>query len=163
MKPVYSRGVFWVTLLALTFGIGAARADEAKLIFLSLVPSESPVLAATYHPWIDRINAAGKGLVHIEERDGYALANLDNIYNRVLDDVVQVAFAQQNAIAGKFIRSIMAGLPFVSGDSETASVALWRLEGYGVEEIAVRLSCAPRSVKRKLRLIRELWEGEVDP
>jgi TRAP-type transport system periplasmic protein len=128
MKPMCSlRGTFWGMLLVLALGVSTARADEAKLIFLSLVPGESPVIQATYHPWADRINAAGKGFVHIEERDGYALANLDNVYNRVLDDVVQVAFAQQNAIAGKFIRSIIAGLPFVSADSETASVALWRL------------------------------------
>jgi TRAP-type C4-dicarboxylate transport system substrate-binding protein len=114
-------------LAVLALGACAAQADEVKLIFLSLVPAESPVVATAYHPWVDRVNAAGKGVVHIEERDGYALANLDNVYNRVLDDVVQVAFAQQNAIAGKFIRSTMAGLPFVSADSETASVALWRL------------------------------------
>ncbi|HWE76005.1 MAG TPA: TRAP transporter substrate-binding protein DctP [Stellaceae bacterium] len=118
-------------LLGLALSASAARADEVKLIFLSMVPAESPVVAASYHPWVDRVNAAGKGLVRLEERDGYALANLDNVYNRVLDDVVQVSFAQQNAIAGKFIRSTMAGLPFVSTDSETASVALWRLYASG--------------------------------
>jgi DNA-directed RNA polymerase specialized sigma24 family protein len=49
------------------------------------------------------------------------------------------------------------------GDPLLESVALWRLEGYSVEEIATRLGCAPRSVKRKLRTIRESWEGEVTP
>ncbi|HEX3970743.1 MAG TPA: TRAP transporter substrate-binding protein DctP [Stellaceae bacterium] len=123
--------VLGAAFLASALGASAARADEVKLIFLSMVPAEAPVLAGSYHPWVDRVNAAGKGLVHIEERDGYALANLDNVYNRVLDDVVQIAFAQQNAIAGKFIRSTMAGLPFVSVDSETASLALWRLYASG--------------------------------
>jgi len=47
-------------------------------------------------------------------------------------------------------------------DRELVSVALWRLEGYKVEEIAGRLGCVPRSVKRKLRLIRSIWEKEVE-
>ncbi len=47
------------------------------------------------------------------------------------------------------------------GDAQLESIALWRLEGYSVEEIADRLRCAPRSVKRKLRLIRSCWDGEA--
>jgi DNA-directed RNA polymerase specialized sigma24 family protein len=39
-------------------------------------------------------------------------------------------------------------------------VAVWRMEGHTVEEIAARAGCAPRSVKRKLQMIRMLWEHE---
>jgi DNA-directed RNA polymerase specialized sigma24 family protein len=49
------------------------------------------------------------------------------------------------------------------GDRELEAVALWRMEGYSVEEIAQRLGYAPRSVKRKFRLIRTLWEKEAAP
>jgi DNA-directed RNA polymerase specialized sigma24 family protein len=35
------------------------------------------------------------------------------------------------------------------------------MEGYSVEEIAAKLGCAPRSVKRRLRLIRSIWKEEV--
>jgi DNA-directed RNA polymerase specialized sigma24 family protein len=49
------------------------------------------------------------------------------------------------------------------GDQRLAAIAVWRMEGYTVTEIAQRLSCAPRSVKRKLRLIRTLWEKEAPP
>jgi DNA-directed RNA polymerase specialized sigma24 family protein len=44
------------------------------------------------------------------------------------------------------------------GEDELRRVAVWRLEGYTVEEVAAKLSCAPRSVKRKLHLIRGIWE-----
>jgi DNA-directed RNA polymerase specialized sigma24 family protein len=47
------------------------------------------------------------------------------------------------------------------GDDELRTVALWRLEGYTVEEIAARLGCVARGVKRRLRLIRSIWEREL--
>jgi DNA-directed RNA polymerase specialized sigma24 family protein len=49
------------------------------------------------------------------------------------------------------------------GDPELESVALLKLEGYTVEEIAERLGYVPRTITRKLRLIRGLWEQELAP
>jgi len=49
------------------------------------------------------------------------------------------------------------------GRDDLRRVALWKLEKYTNEEIAQRLGCAPRSVDRKLRLIRSLWEEELVP
>jgi DNA-directed RNA polymerase specialized sigma24 family protein len=46
-------------------------------------------------------------------------------------------------------------------DRELQTVALLRMEGYSVDEVAGRLGCAPRSVKRKLALIRSVWEKET--
>ena len=47
------------------------------------------------------------------------------------------------------------------GDRELESVALWRMEGYRNDEIADKLGCTPRTVERKLRIIRGLWEKEI--
>ena len=46
------------------------------------------------------------------------------------------------------------------GDQELEQVALWRMEGDSIEEIAAKAGCAPRSVKRKLQSIRVLWQHE---
>jgi RNA polymerase sigma factor (sigma-70 family) len=46
------------------------------------------------------------------------------------------------------------------GDEELRTIALSKMEGYTTEEIAGQLNCAPRTVERKLRLIRSLWEKE---
>lgn len=116
-----------LAVLAVLGGIGPAAADEIKLIFATIAPPDSRVAQAMFHPWADRVNAAGQGVVHIDARDGFALANLDNAYSRVMDDVVQVSWGLQGAIGGKFVRSAIAGLPFVSNDCESASVAFWRL------------------------------------
>jgi DNA-directed RNA polymerase specialized sigma24 family protein len=44
------------------------------------------------------------------------------------------------------------------GDDELRAVALWKMEGFTVAEIAARLSCVSRTVERKLQVIRTLWE-----
>ena len=48
-------------------------------------------------------------------------------------------------------------------DPELEAVALARMEGHSVEEIAGQLGYAARSIKRKLQLIRGLWEKELKP
>ena len=43
---------------------------------------------------------------------------------------------------------------------ELRDVALRKVEGYGNEEIAAQLGCGLRTVERRLRLIRSIWEQE---
>src|SRR5262249_38477500 len=45
-------------------------------------------------------------------------------------------------------------------DAELRQVAVWKMEGYSNKEIAAKLDCVPRTVDRKLRLIRTLWTEE---
>jgi DNA-directed RNA polymerase specialized sigma24 family protein len=45
-------------------------------------------------------------------------------------------------------------------DATLRSVAMWKMEGYTNEEIAAKLACVPRTVERKLRLIRAIWESQ---
>lgn len=42
-------------------------------------------------------------------------------------------------------------------DEHVRAVALLRLEGFTVEEIAERMECGKRTVERRLRLIRKTW------
>jgi TRAP-type C4-dicarboxylate transport system substrate-binding protein len=84
------------------------------------------------HPWAEAVNKDGAGVIHIDIRDGYAIANFGNVYDRVLDNVVQIAWALQPPIGGKFLQSGVAGLPFVDRKSADASAALWRLYESGL-------------------------------
>jgi DNA-directed RNA polymerase specialized sigma24 family protein len=43
------------------------------------------------------------------------------------------------------------------GDPDLRAIALWKMEGYTNDEIAARLGCVPRTVERRLRVIRTLW------
>jgi DNA-directed RNA polymerase specialized sigma24 family protein len=45
-------------------------------------------------------------------------------------------------------------------DDELRSIAVWQMEGYTVQEIAVRLGRSVRTVGRKLAVIRDCWREE---
>jgi RNA polymerase sigma factor (sigma-70 family) len=47
-------------------------------------------------------------------------------------------------------------------DADLRSIALWRMEGYTVEEITTKLNCSPSTIERRLRLIRAMWETDVE-
>jgi DNA-directed RNA polymerase specialized sigma24 family protein len=46
-------------------------------------------------------------------------------------------------------------------DPELQRAAVLKMEGYTVAEIAAQMACVPRTVKRWLRLIRQMWEQEL--
>ncbi len=46
-------------------------------------------------------------------------------------------------------------------EEDLRRIAAWKLEGYTDEEIASRLGCARRTVARRLKLIRTLWQAEA--
>jgi DNA-directed RNA polymerase specialized sigma24 family protein len=47
-------------------------------------------------------------------------------------------------------------------DDQLRAIALGKLEGYSNEEIAAKIDCAPATVERRLRLIRDIW-WEIKP
>jgi DNA-directed RNA polymerase specialized sigma24 family protein len=88
---------------------------------------------------------AGGGAV-IEGGEGW----LSEILGREPDP----AFA---ALAADEHRRLMDAL----GDDELRTVALLRMQGHSVEEIAGLVGYVERSIKRKLHTIRRIWEKEL--
>ncbi len=109
----------------------AAAADEVNLIFTDIALPNTPA-AAMYHEWADKVNAAGKGIVHLDIRDGFNLVNSNNFYDRLLSDVVQITFGSTNYLGGQFRLSQVTGLPFLFDNSEQASAVFWRLYKSGL-------------------------------
>ncbi len=121
------------TAAALVFGLTQpSLADEINLLFGTTLPPAVHLNLRVLHPWAERINAQGKGIIHIEVRDGEAIANLGNYYSRVQDDVIQISWGLQASIAGKFPRTAVANLPFEVATAELGSVALWRVYASGL-------------------------------
>ena len=49
------------------------------------------------------------------------------------------------------------------GDTTLQAVAVWKMEGYTNEEIAQQRGCVARTVKRRLRMIRDRWQEKTEP
>jgi TRAP-type C4-dicarboxylate transport system substrate-binding protein len=124
--------VLTVFCFAALLGPRVAAADETTLIFATANAGESHPNAQFMHPWAQAINADGKGVLVIDVRDGTAIANATNAYDRVLDDVIQIGWILQNDVAGKFPRSDVATLPFMARSSAEGSMALWRMYQSGI-------------------------------
>jgi TRAP-type transport system periplasmic protein len=114
-----------VAALALSIGVQAASAQETRLLFTSLSPAGSPN-SQFFNSWAQRVNEQSGGALKIDVRDGTALANFGNSYDRVISDVVQIGWVQPAFIAGKFPLSEVTNLPFMTDDDINCSLALWR-------------------------------------
>ena len=49
------------------------------------------------------------------------------------------------------------------GDENLRRIALLKMEGYTDDEVAERMGCVSRTVRRRLQLIRNLWKPEAAP
>jgi DNA-directed RNA polymerase specialized sigma24 family protein len=63
------------------------------------------------------------------------------------------------ALAAEEFRRLLG----VLGDDDLRQVAVRKMEGYTVAEIAAQLGRVPRTVKRWLRLIQQTWQQELPP
>jgi len=82
------------------------------------------------------------------DRDGSAAE--DAALDQLLGREPTPAFAAQVA---EECQRLLDGL----GDADLRTIAVWKMEGYTTEEIASKLRRAPRTVERKLDLIRRCW------
>jgi len=128
MKPAA-----WLAGLALALVSAAPlSAEELVLKFATLDIPDAHLNVHVHHPWADKINEAAKGVFRIQVFDGMGVANHGNIYERVVADVVQIGWGLPDLVAGKFKLTGVVSLPYLSNNSETASVAFWRLYKTGL-------------------------------
>jgi len=128
---VLTRSVLLAAAMLVT-AWGWARAEETTLLFSTANPPNAHLTVQIMHPWAERINAAGKGIIHIEVRDGYTLTDPGNYLTRVLDDVAQMSWGNLSLVGGRFQRTGVVALPFEAERAEDSSLALWRLYKSGI-------------------------------
>lgn len=129
MKTVHAIAALAIAALACS---PAVCAETTNLIFATTEPAGSDDSMRVFSPWAAQIAKATSDAIHIDLREGVAIANATNIYDRVQSDVVQVGILIPSLIGGKFPLTDVVGLPFVTQDSVNASVAFWRLYKTGV-------------------------------
>lgn len=116
--------------LAAAFVTPAALAQET-LVFAAGTPPQGPI-HDTLVEWVAAINAEGAGVVEIDFREGFTMANPQNFYDRVKDGVVDITWGTLTAVGGRFPLSSVVELPWLTDDAETASVAFWRMTETGM-------------------------------
>jgi TRAP-type C4-dicarboxylate transport system substrate-binding protein len=109
-----------------------ANSQDTTLLFATTNAPTAHLNVRVIHPWAERLNKEGVGVVKIDVRDGPAVANHTNYYDRTLNDVIQIAWGLHTGAAGKFPRTEVNGIPFVTEKSEASSVALHRLYRSGI-------------------------------
>lgn len=80
----------------------------------------------------------------------------DSAFTQLIDPRPSPEFAVQVADE---CRRLLARL----GDDSLRQVAVWKMEGYGNDDIAAKLACSRRTVARKLDAIRLIWSEEQPP
>lgn len=104
---------------------------QTRLTMTSLSPANSPN-SKFFTEWAERVNKASGNTLQITVRDGNALANFGNTYDRTLSDAVQIGWAIHGLVAGKFPKTDVSSLPFMADDNAKCSATLWKLYKSGL-------------------------------
>ncbi len=124
-----------IVTAALTYAalISSAAAEEIPLKFAYTAPllsSPYSTWSQFWQPWVEKVNREGRGQFKIEVFGGNTLATIANVYDRLINDVVQIGYGIQ-AVSGKFPLTDACTLPFQSDDAAPASTACWTLYANG--------------------------------
>lgn len=119
-------------LMLAVFCLLPAIATSETLNFASPVGPRATINQQVFEPWIEKIVEDSDGALRIRAFYASPLGNYRNMYDRVNDGVVHMAFTTIAPIGGKFLRSDVASLPFEVENSLEGSVALWNLYENGV-------------------------------
>ena len=117
--------------MVLTLPLGA-NADPTIMRFATLSPPNWWGVTKLMQPWAEKVKAASEGTLDIQLTNGFALGNYTNVYDRVLNDFIQISWGSPSYMGGLFPKTDVVALPFIGDGSERASVALWHLYAGGL-------------------------------
>jgi TRAP-type C4-dicarboxylate transport system substrate-binding protein len=109
-----------------------AEAEPLQLKFAYPATTATKVYSDGIAPWVDNVNKDADGTIEIKVFPGPALGTFNNIYDRILNGVVEAAFGTFGSLTGQFPKTEVSGLPFEGETCFEASVAIWRLLEKGV-------------------------------
>jgi TRAP-type C4-dicarboxylate transport system substrate-binding protein len=118
-------------VLALAASVGVAHADEPIVLKFPFA-SMSPVYVQATKPWVDRVTEEGKGIFDFRPMPNGSLSTPQNIYDRLLNGVFELAYGNHGPLTSIFPRTSVAELPFLVKSAEAGSTALWDLFDQGV-------------------------------
>jgi TRAP-type C4-dicarboxylate transport system substrate-binding protein len=118
--------------LAAALVVSGAQAQETTLIFATATPPMAASNTQFYKPLAERLNEAGKGVLKIDFRGDTSIASMNNVLDRVINDIAQIGWTLHSIYGAKFKLTSVSFLPFSAEDSTAGAVALWRLYKTGM-------------------------------
>lgn len=113
--------------LAGATALSPLAATAEKLTFGSGSVVIHPLNQLIMIPWAEKVNAEGGDALSITLRHGQMLVNSNNYVDRVIDDVVQIAWGMLVFNPGRFPNSLVSTVPFVTGSAEASATAFCKL------------------------------------
>lgn len=110
----------------LTLTPAALSAQEVTLRLHYFLPETSFVPAAILNPWADRVEAESGGRIKVDRYPSMALGGKPtDLVDQVSDGVADVVWTLAGYTPGRFPRTEVFELPFMSQDAGATSAALW--------------------------------------
>lgn len=123
-----------LSLAALAVVAHISCAQAAKPIVLKFgfpPPPKSWINTRGITPWANEVARRTKGEVRIRVFGGGSVVNFRNVYDRVLNSVVDIGYGALSEVCQKCVHVDVADLPFQTEDPVKASRALWHLVADG--------------------------------
>ena len=124
LRPLLRASAIWALFAA---NVSGASADPVQLKFAFPPPPTSWINTFGIAGWSKAVAEASGGAVEIKVFAGGAVANHRNVYDRVLNEVIDIGYGPFGEINDQFRRTEVSGLPFEVTNAREASLALWRL------------------------------------
>lgn len=121
-----------------TAPLAANAADPIVLKFGFPPPPNTWINTVGITPWGDEVSRRTNGEVKVQVFGGGSVVNFRNVYDRVLNSVVDMGYGALAEVCEPCVRVGVSALPFEADNSTTASVALWKLvaDGTAAEDFA---------------------------
>ena len=111
----------------------APAADAQTTLKLAFPPPPISMLNGQgVAPWSKEVEAATGGAVQVQIFPGPAVASFGNVYDRILNGVVDIGFGLFGPYSTQFPKISVTQVPFEPATPEEAATALWRLYEKGV-------------------------------
>lgn len=125
------RNTLMALCLAATTALSPIAASAEKLTFGTGNVIIHPINQRIFMPWAEEVNAQAGDTFEVAVRHGPMLVNAQNYVDRITDDIVQIAWGMLAFKPGLFPRSMIAGVPFISGSAEANAMAFCALHEAG--------------------------------
>ena len=113
--------------LALAAPVHAQQQETIHLKLPMNAPLTSPVYVRSTKPWIDKIEAEAGGIFKVDTFPGGQLASPTNLYDRLVNNVFELAYGIHGSLGTLFPKTSVAELPFLATEGTHSSVALWNM------------------------------------